>query len=78
MQVLSEEVTVNGYVCGDSQNATIWRPDAPGKFPLLSYAHGKDEGGKHVHRYDKMMTSLAEGGFIVIASMTAIKGMCWH
>jgi hypothetical protein len=55
--VIKEQVVVGGFTCGasgdqvpplpgssDVDDAYTFRPDAPGKFPLISYAHSLEAG----------------------------------
>ena len=46
----------------------VWEPESSGPFPIISFAHGKNNGGQELQQiYDKMATGIAEQGFIVVA-----------
>lgn len=76
-KVIQEEVEVDGYICGDSQKAAVWRPDVSlGKFPLISFAHGWHNGGDDIHNYDDLLTGIAAAGYIVIGNLSAYDRYC--
>lgn len=75
-KTIIEEVEVGGYICGETQKATIWRPDIKGAYPLVSFAHGWHDGGDAIHYYDKLNSGLAAQGYIVIGNMSAPSAYC--
>lgn len=68
-----QDVKVGGYVCGEyrflHEDARVFYPDAPAgaKFPLISFAHGYNNGGaKAYDSYSKMLTDITASGYVVI------------
>ena len=60
------------------------RPNAPGKFPLISFAHGWMMGGTSnpfntngIHGYDDFLNGLASQGYVVLAAKAAWNTYCW-
>jgi len=69
VQVQHEDVTVGGYVCREHQTARVYYPTADGKYPLVSFAHGFNNGGEDAYLcYEKMISALAAEGYVVIVS----------
>lgn len=72
-----EDVTVGGFVCKnvfhkDAQGARVYYPQASGKFPLVSFAHGfNNPGNKSFECYAEMNSDLAAAGYVVIVSMSS-------
>ena len=75
-KVIQEQVTVGDYVCEDSQDAAIWRPDSTDTFPLISFAHGWHCGGPDIHNYDDLMSGIAASGYVVIGNLSAFDRYC--
>ena len=68
-----ENYTVGGYSCETedgyiNEEAAVWRPDAQGQFPVISWAHGYSHGDEAVHYNDSMLLNLASAGFIIIGN----------
>lgn len=65
-----EDVTVGGYICGESQNARVYYPESSaGPVPLLSFAHGYNCPGKDAYLYySDLHTGLTAAGYVVIVS----------
>lgn len=63
-----EDVTVGGYVCGESQKARVYFPSGSGKFPVVSFAHGYgNPGAQGYNGYHTMLEAIAGAGYVVIA-----------
>lgn len=66
-----DDVTVGGYVCGESQTARVYYPVGSGKFPLISFAHGYNVRHHTTtpgfnECYSTMNTDVAAAGYVVI------------
>jgi hypothetical protein len=63
--------------CGGPPTALVYSPDAAGKFPLLSFAHGMTAGGNKVDRsYSKLLREVAGAGYVIIATQDAPDAFC--
>jgi len=77
-----EDYTVGGYNCADmegiiSEEAAVWRPDAEGTFPVITWAHGYGQGDEEIHGNDSMLMNLASAGYVVIGNKSSgYDGMC--
>ena len=78
--VTMKKINVDGGwdpTCGGPPTALVYSPDAAGKFPLLSFAHGMTAGGNKVDRsYSKLLREVAGAGYVIIATQDAPDAFC--
>lgn len=73
-KVSFEDVVVGNYTChldnySNYQGARVYYPDAPGRFPVIAWAHGFNNPGNQSYLcYAGTLESIAAGGYVVIAA----------
>lgn len=66
------DVDVPGQACREHHGARVYYPSAPGRFPLVSWAHGYNNYGHFAYAcYADMLTALVAQGYVVIASTSS-------
>jgi hypothetical protein len=79
-RVKMKKINVQGGwdpMCGGPPTALVYSPDAPGRFPLLSFAHGMTAGGDKVDRsYSRLLRQVAGTGYVIIATQDAPTAFC--
>lgn len=70
MDVLQEIYEVGGYMCDGNPNATVWRPDSDGIYPLIAFGHGLGGGDNNLYKMYGIMQQVANAGYVVIANMS--------
>lgn len=73
VDVIWKDVEMTGMTCGepsDQQKGLIVYPNDAQRHPLVAYAHGWTDGGKHLDAADfhAMFSLLASAGYIVVAA----------
>jgi hypothetical protein len=76
MDVLQENYTVGGFETPDyygevNDDAGVWRPDADGKFPLISFSHGFGMGDEGVWGHSPLLNDIASQGYVIVAHKSA-------
>jgi pimeloyl-ACP methyl ester carboxylesterase len=76
--VKTETIKVQPWKCGGPSTAIVYSPTKPGKYPVISFAHGWTAGGSAVPKdYGQyLLTPLAEAGYIVVATEDAPLNYC--
>jgi dienelactone hydrolase len=72
----ANNVFIGGFVSGIDEDALVYYPSTPGKYPLITFAHGVFYGGESTqYYYGRILAKIASFGFVVVA-MDVCVGVC--